>query len=154
MGNGGVTRYFEDVTVGTAHRLGEVTVSEAEIISFAERFDPQPFHVDPEAAASSPFGEVVASGWHTASLCMRVLVEEYLLETAAQGALGLDELRWPHPVRPGDTLTVTNEVIEKRESDSDPSRGVVRAKLTAENQDGERVLKWIAIVLIGRRPGE
>lgn len=147
-----MTRYFEDVTVGTTRELGAVSVSQEEIVAFAERYDPQPFHVDPDAAAESPFGEVVASGWHTAALCMRVLVEEYLLDTAAQGALGLDELRWPTPVRPGDTLTVRNEVVGKRVSDSDPSRGVVRAKLTADNQQEEQVVKWIAVVLVGRDP--
>ncbi|MFB6103782.1 MAG: MaoC family dehydratase [Halobacteriaceae archaeon] len=145
-------RYFEDITVGDPGHLGTVTVSREEIIRFGERYDPQPFHVDPEAAAETPFGDVIASGWHTASVCMRVLVEEYLAETAALGAVGVDELRWPTPVRPGDTLTVESAVLEKRPSDSDPNRGVVRSELTAENQDGEPVIRWVAIVLIARDP--
>lgn len=146
-----MTEYYEDVSVGSPVTLGEVSVTEQEIVAFAERYDPQPFHVDPDAAAESPFGAVVASGWHTAALCMRVLVEEYLNDTAALGAVGVDELRWPTPLRPGDTVTVTNEVLDKRVSESDQGRGVVRAKLTGDNQHGDRVIKWIAVVLIARR---
>lgn len=148
-----MTRYYEDIPVGDPRRLGTVSVSEAEIIEFAEQYDPQPFHVDPDAAAASPFGEVIASGWHTAALCMRVLVEEFLQDTAALGALGVDELRWPTPFRPGDELVVTSEVLDKRVSDSDPSRGIMRAKLEGVNQDDDTVIEWVGIVLVGRRSG-
>lgn len=146
-----MTRYYEDIMVGEPVTLGEVSVTEEEIIEFGKRYDPQPFHVDPDAAAQSPFGGVVASGWQTAALCMRVLVDEYLQETAAMGALGLDELRWETPLRPGDTLTVRSEILEKRVSETDPGRGVVRSELTAENQSGAEVIRWIAVVLVARR---
>jgi len=145
-------RYYEDIEVGDPRRLGSVTVTREEIIRFGQRYDPQPFHVDPAAAAESPFGDVIASGWHTAAMCMRVLVDAFLAETAALGALGVDELRWPTPVRPGDTLTVESEVLEKRPSESDPDRGVVRSALSAENQDGETVIRWEAVVLVARAP--
>ena len=105
-------RYFEDFEPGQTRSFGEYTVSQTEIIEFAEQFDPQPFHTDPEAAAETPFGGVVASGWHTASLTMRLLVAEFLSETETHGALGVDELRWRDPLRPGDTISVRTEVLD------------------------------------------
>lgn len=146
-----MTRYYADIPVGEPQELGTVSVTKSEIIEFGQRYDPQPFHVDPAAAAASPFGEVIASGWHTAAVCMRVLVDEFLSETAALGALGVDELRWPTPFRAGDELVVTSEVLEKRVSESDPSRGILRAKLEGVNQADETVIHWIGIVLVARR---
>lgn len=142
-----MTTDYEDIVVGEPATLGHVTAERDEMIAFANRYDPQPIHTDPDAAATSHFGGVVASGWYTASLCMRVLVEEVLAESTAMGALGLEELRWPAPVRPGDVLEVTNEVLEKRPSESRPSTGVVRSELVATRRDETVVLEWTAAVL-------
>lgn len=143
--------YFEDVTVGDRRDLGVVTAEGEEMVEFAKRYDPQPVHTDPDAASETHFGGLVASGWYTASLCMRVLVEEVLRDAAALGALGLEELRWSAPVRPGDELEVTNEVLAKRQSESKPTRGIVTAELTASRPDETEVLMWTANVLWARR---
>ncbi|MFB6111407.1 MAG: MaoC family dehydratase [Halobacteriaceae archaeon] len=140
-------RYFEDLTVGADWDLGTVTADREEMLEFARRFDPQPVHTDPEAARDSPFGELIASGWYTASLCMRPLVDRVLRGSAALGAVGMDELRWPVPVRAGDELTLTGGVVGKRRSESEPGRGVVRASLRAQRADESTVLQWTAIVL-------
>lgn len=149
-----MTTYFEEIPVGEPETLGRVTADREEMVTFAERYDPQSIHIDAEAAAASHFGGLVASGWYTASLCMRILVEEVLADSAALGALGLEELRWPAPVRPGDILEVTNEVIDKRPSESRPSTGVVRAELIATKTDGTIVCRWTASVLWERRQKE
>lgn len=146
-----MTTYFEDIPVGESEILGEVTAERAEMVAFAQRYDPQPIHTDPDAAATSHFGGLVASGWYTASLCMRVLVQEVLADSAALGALGLDALQWPAPVRPGDVLEISNEVIAKRPSESRPSTGVVRAELVARRSDDTVVCRWTASVLWERR---
>ena len=106
-------RYFEDYPTGTTTDCGSVSVDQAQIISFARQFDPQPFHVDPVAAADGPFGGLIASGWHTAALVMRQIVDNYVAAESSLGALGLDELRWPHPVRPGDTLRVRVTICDR-----------------------------------------
>lgn len=146
-----MTTYYEDIAVGEPETLGQVRADRDEMVAFAQRYDPQPIHTDPDAAAGSHFGGLVASGWYTASLCMRVLVEEVLDDSAALGALGLDELQWPAPVRPGDVLEISNEVIEKRPSESQPSTGVVRAELVATRTDDTVVCRWTASVLWERR---
>ena len=128
-------RYFDDYVPGTTHDCGSVSFSQAEIISFATQFDPQPFHVDPEAAAHGPFGGLVASGWHTAALVMRQLVDHYLSAEASLGSPGLDEIRWPSPVRPGDTLRVRATVLEARRSQSKPDRGIIKTVIEAVNQE-------------------
>lgn len=143
-----MTDYFEDLSVGDAQTVGETTVSESEILAFAEQFDPQPFHVDPDAARESPFGGLVASGWHTASLTMRVLVEGYLLDAATQGALGVDELRWRKPVRPGDKLVVDTE-IEAKEPWSEAA-GKVDVRIETRVED-DIVLSMVGLVLFGKR---
>lgn len=143
--------YFEDIPVGERWTLGRVTLTEADVVGFAETYDPQPFHVDREAAAESPFGGLVASGWQTAAACMRVTVDGFLGRAAALGALAVEDLRWPNPVRPGDTLAVDTEALSKRPSESDDSRGVVRQRTTAANGDGEQVLHWESVVLFARR---
>ena len=117
-------RYFDDYLPGATYDCGSVSVDQAEIISFAKTFDPQPFHVDRGAAASGPYGGLIASGWHTAALMMRQLVEHYVSAEASLGSPGLDEIRWPYPVRPGDTLRVRATVIEARRSLSKPDRGI------------------------------
>jgi acyl dehydratase len=129
-----------------------VSIDEASIINFAKEFDPQTFHVDPAAAAAGPFGGLIASGWHTAAATMRLIVENYLPGEASLGAAGIDELRWPNPVRPGDVLTVRATVLEARRSKSRPDRGIVKTLGEVVNQDGKPVLSLTAINFISARP--
>ncbi|PCR90959.1 MaoC family dehydratase [Natrinema ejinorense] len=147
-------QYYEDIEVGDTQEFGEYHVTKEEIIEFAEQYDPQPFHVDEEAAGDSAFGELVASGWHTAAMCMRLLVDGPLDDRASMGAGGVDELRWKQPVRPGDTLSIRTEIIDKQVSESDPNRGYVDSRLEGITQDGDVVISWIAHGMIARRnPG-
>ena len=148
------TVYYEDIEVGDVREFGEHTVTKAEIIEFAEKYDPQSFHVDEDAAKESAFGELIASGWHTAAICMRMLVDGPLGEQASMGARGVDELRWHRPVRPGDTLSVRTEVVDKRSSGSAPDRGYVDSRLTGLNDDDEPVISWIGLGMVGRRPDD
>jgi acyl dehydratase len=145
-------RYFEDYVPGTTHDCGSVSLSQAEIISFASQYDPQPFHVDPVAAAAGPFGGLVASGWHTTAVVMRQLVDHYLPVEASLGSPGVDELRWPAPVRPGDTLRVRATVVEARRSASKPGRGITTTMFEAVNQDGRTVLQGTATNFLLVRP--
>jgi acyl dehydratase len=140
-------RYFEDFVVGTVAEFGPIAVAEAEIIAFARQYDPQPIHTDPAVAAAGPFGGLIASGWHTASLVMRVLVEQYLARRASLASPGVDELRWLQPVRPGDVLRVRATVLEARRSRSKPDRGLVRTKIEALNQNGLVVMSMTAMNL-------
>ncbi len=149
-----MTRYFEDIDVGDVYEPDDrYEVTATEIVEFAERYDPQPFHLDEEAAAESLFGSLAASGWHTAAMCMRLLVDS-VLDEASMGARGIDELRWPRPVHPGDTLRIELEILEKRPSESRPEIGHVRTKLTGYNQDDEVVIEWIALGMFRRRADE
>jgi acyl dehydratase len=141
--------YFEDVDVGQSHAFGSYEITREEIISFAEQYDPQPFHTDPEAARNSMFGTLVASGWHTAAVTMRMLVDHYLGDSGALGSPGLEGLRWETPVRPGDVLSVEIEVTDKEPWDDD--RGVVHNSLTTANADGEAVMTMESLVLFPRR---
>jgi acyl dehydratase len=143
-----VTRYFEDYVPGLTVDCGGFTISEAEIIAFAKDYDPQPFHVDPVAAADGPFGGIIASGWHTISLTMRLLVEHFVSPESSLGAAGVDEVRWPKPVRPGDTLHARATVLEARRSGSKPDRGIVRSLCELTNPGGELVMKLTAINFI------
>jgi acyl dehydratase len=145
-------RYFEDYTPGVVYEFGTITVSEAEIIEFARQFDPQYFHVHPEEAVESRFGGIIASGWHTVGLTMRLYVDHYLSHVASLASPGVDEVRWPNPVRPGDTLRVRVTILEARPSRSKTDRGVVRAKIEAINQKDQLVLSMVGISIIGRRP--
>jgi acyl dehydratase len=140
-------RCFEDFVAGTVAEFGPIAVDETEVIAFARRFDPQPIHTDPAAAAAGPFGGLIASGWHTASLVMRILVEHYLARRASLASPGIDELRWLQPVRPGDVLRVRATVLEARRSRSKPDRGLVRTKIEALNQDGQVVMSMAAMNL-------
>jgi acyl dehydratase len=146
-------RYFEDFAVGETVELGSVQMCEQEIIAFAERFDPQPFHVDPERARKSIFGGLIASGWHTVGLYMRMYVEKVLNEADSMGSPGVDAVRWLKPVRPGDTLQARWTVVECIPSRSKPDRGVVRSRGEMFNQDGELVMRLEAANIFGRRPG-
>ncbi len=143
---------FDDFTLGQSFDLGATTVSEAEIIAFARQFDPQPFHLDPDAAARTPFGGVVASGWHTASLCMRLLVDGLLCRTATLGSPGIDALRWLRPLRPGDTLRLTVSISAMRQSESKPDRGVVTLHMEAYNQDDQLLLTMEGVNFVRRAP--
>jgi len=143
-----MTRYFEDFGVGDTETIGEISVTESDIVEFARQYDPQPFHVDAEAAERSPFGGLVASGWHTASLTMRVLVENVLNDAATHGALGVDELRWLAPVRPGDRLAVHTEV-EAAEPWGETT-GKVDVRIESRVED-EAVLSMVGLVLFERR---
>ncbi|AQL43404.1 acyl dehydratase [Halorientalis sp. IM1011] len=143
--------YFEDIEVGDTEEHGSYEVTEEEILEFAEQYDPQEFHTDPEAAKDTMFGGLAASGWHTAAVCMRLLVETMEnAEWASQGARGVDELRWIKPVRPGDELAIEYEVVEKREGDR-PGVGEVDSRLTGYNQDGDPVITWIGLGMIEKR---
>lgn len=149
--HGTAMQYYEDIEVGSVHELGSTSVSREEIVEFAERYDPQPFHVDEDAAADSIYGGLIASGWQTAGLVMRLLVEEHLNDHASMGARGVDELRWRRPVRPGDTLAARLEILDKRLSESRPRLGHVDSRVTAENGDGEEVISWVGLGLYERR---
>src|SRR4051812_12463861 len=128
-------RYFEDFQVGDVTDVGPVGVTEAEIIDFAERFDPQSFHIDPEAAKSSPFGGLIASGWHTTALFMGMFVRGILLDSASLGSPGVEEIRWTAPVRPGDTLTGRVTVTDAQPSETNPKRGTIFTTSEVFNQD-------------------
>ncbi len=136
---------YEDVTVGDTRSFGEYEVTREEILEFAGQYDPQSFHVDEDAAESSIFGGLVASGWHTAAMTMRMLVDGELNDSGAMGAVGVDELRWPNPVRPGDVLSLSTEVLEK-----EPFRegvGLVCSRTVTTNDDGETVMSMVGRVL-------
>ena len=147
-------RYFEDYLPGAVYEYGYLTVSEAEILGFARQFDPQPIHIDPGFAATGPFGGVIASGWHTASMMMRLFADHYLSRVASLASPGIDELRWPAPVRPGDQLRLRTTIVEARPSRSKPDRGLVRTRGELVNSGDRIVLDLVAMNLLGRRePG-
>jgi acyl dehydratase len=144
-------RYWEDFAVGQTFESGTVMLTTDEIIAFASQFDPQPFHTNPAAAEGTFFGGLVASGWHTAAVTMRLLVQSDLRVAGGLVGGGLDEVRWPKPVWPGDTLHVGLEVVETRPLKSRPERGIVRIKVQTFNQNNEPVQSFIANVLVPRR---
>jgi acyl dehydratase len=144
-------RYFEDYLPGSVYEYGSLTVSEPEIIEFAKRFDPQSMHIDPQQAAQGRYGGIVASGWHTVGLAMRLFVDHYLSKVASLASPGVDEIRWPNPVRPGDTLRVRLSILETRPSRSKADRGIVRTLIEALNQNDQLVLSMIGISILGRR---
>ena len=144
--------YFEDFHPGQVIDLGAYRFSEQEILDFARQFDPQPFHLDHEAAAASHFGGLVASGWHTCSAMMRRIVDGLLVKSVSHGSPGVDEIRWLKPVRPGDTLNMSMRIIETIPSRSKPDRGVLKSEYQAINQHGELVLSMKTLGMFGRRP--
>ncbi|HUZ37803.1 MAG TPA: MaoC family dehydratase [Streptosporangiaceae bacterium] len=145
-------RYFEDFIPGLVQEFGPTVVDEAEIVEFARQYDPQPIHTDPQWARTGPFGGLIASGWHTAALMMRLLVDQYLPSAASLASPGIDELRWLQPVRPGDELRVRVTVIEARASRSKPDRGLLRSRIEVLGRDGSAVMTLIALNMIRRRP--
>ena len=125
-------RWFEDYEVGGTYQLGSFSLSEAEIVEFAQRFDPQPFHIDPDAARASPYGGIIASGWHTGSAVMRLLVDNFISSNAGLGSPGLDEIRWLKPLRPDMPLHVRITILEARRSQSKPDRGFIKHRIEGE----------------------
>ena len=144
--------YFEDFFAGQEIELGTRTVSEEEIIAYATQFDPQPFHVDHDAAAASMFGGVIASGWHTCSMMMRLVVDGLMAASSSMGSPGVDKVRWILPVRAGDTLAVTYLTTAVKASASRPDRGVVWSTWKAVNQHGQLVCTIEGMGMFGRRP--
>jgi acyl dehydratase len=146
-------RHFEDYVPGAVFEYGEIPVTEAEIVEFARRFDPQFIHVDRARAVQGPFGGLIASGWHTAAMMMRLIVDNFLPRFASLGSPGIDELRWLKPVRPGDVLSVRLSILEATRSRSKPDRGIVRTLCEVLNQDREIVMSLKAMNIIAcRRP--
>jgi acyl dehydratase len=144
-------RYLDDFAVGQVFRSGRIRVEADRIKSFAAEFDPQPFHLDPEAATHTFFRGLVASGWHTAALTMRLLADSELKPAGGIIGLGFEELRWPRPVRPGDELSLQAEVLEARPSQSRPEQGLIKIRVTTLNQTGEAVLTQVGTLLVRRR---
>jgi len=145
-------RYLEDFAVGQTYGSGRLHIDKERIKTFAAEFDPQPFHLDEEAARNTIFGSLAASGWHTAALTMRLLVESELKPAGGIVGAGFDEFRWPRPVRPGDELRVESEVLEVRPSKSRPEQGVIKVKTTTLNQNNEAVQISIGNLIVPRRP--
>lgn len=141
-------RWFEDYRAGSVHDIGSVRVDKDEVIEFARRYDPQRFHTDEEAAQRTIFGGLIASGWHTAALMMRLLADNFLPGAASLGAPAVDALRWHLPVRPGDLLSVQVTVCETRRSRSKPDRGVMRTRVEVANQRGELAMSLEAVNIL------
>jgi len=145
-------RYWEDIKEGEVVELGSRTLDKERMVAFAREFDPQPFHTDEKAAEASIWGGLIASGWLTGSVLMRIFYDGYLKDTAGLGSPGIDELRWLKPVRPGDTLTVRLTVLETAASRSKPDRGIVRSLMEVLNQHGEIVMTTKGVNFVSRRP--
>ena len=149
-----MARYLEDFAVGQKYATASTRVEAADITAFASKYDPQPFHLDEAAAAKTFFGGLAASGWHTAAITMKLLVEGEMKPAGGIIGAGFDEFRWPRPVRPGDTLRVESEVPEVRESKSRPQQGMIKVRTTTLNQDGEAVQVFVGNLVVPRRtPG-
>jgi acyl dehydratase len=144
-------RYFEDYVPGAVYEYGRIPVTEAEIIEFARRFDPQYLHVDPQAAANGRFGGLIASGWHTGAMMMRLFADNFLSKVASLASPGIDELRWLKPVRPGDVLRIRVTVLEATPSRSRPDRGMVRTLVEVLNQQGDVVMSLKPMNIIACR---
>lgn len=144
-------RALEDFKPGDVFRFGPERVEEAEIIDFGRRYDPQFFHIDPDAAAGGPYGGLIASGWHTIAITMGLTVRGLLLDSTCLGSPGIEKLGWLLPVRPGDALSVTATVAEVRPSASRPDRGLVRFRMETFNQHGQKVMEFTGALMFGRR---
>lgn len=145
-------RYFDDLSPGDRFRGGPVTISEDAIVAFAQSYDPQPFHLDHGAADESIFRGLAASGWHTAALSMRMVVESDAHLAAGYVGLGVEGMTWPRPVRPGDTLRIEQQVLETRLSSKRPDSGIVKVQVETFNQNDELVMRWQANLLVPRNP--
>jgi acyl dehydratase len=144
--------WWEDFKVGERSEMGSHSFGAEEIMAFAKQFDPQPFHIDPQAARESAFGGLIASGWHTCAVGMRLMVEQYIGRTVSLGSPGIENIRWLKPVRAGDTLTYVRTVTESRASTSRAGVGLVKHRWEALNQAGETVLTMEGWGMYGRRP--
>ncbi len=145
-------QYFEDIAVGSKARFGDYAVTRAEVVAFAEKYDPQPFHLSDEAAAQTHFGRLSASGWHTCAMTMAMLVAHLKAnEQAGLGSPGIDELRWLKPVYPGDRLRCETEVLEKRRSASRPEMGIFKSRMSVFNQDDVMVMTFVSNGLVETR---
>jgi len=144
--------YWEDFAAGSGREYGGITLSAEDIVRFAREFDPQPFHVDPEAARTSVYGGLIASGWHTCALTMRMMCDAYLLDSASQGSPGVEDIKWLKPVRPGDTLRAGYTVLESRLLESDPNMGLIRMQWRMLNQKDECVMQMLTGGMFRRRP--
>ncbi len=141
--------FYEDLIVGSSKTFGHYEVTREEVMQFAEAYDPQPFHLDDEAAAQTHFGRLSASGWHTCAMTMRMMVDDMKIhQQAGLGSPGVDNLRWVKPVYPGDTLSCRSEILEKRRSNSRPEMGIFKSKSQTFNQNGELVLEMVSNGLI------
>lgn len=149
-----VDYYWEDFTVGRSIDLGCREVTREEVVEFASRYDPQAFHVDAEAAQESIYGGLIASGWHTVAMVMRMMCDGYLLRSASLGSPGIDKLRWLKPVRPGDSLRAQMTVLDARPSMSKPDRGIIKSHWEVFNQDGELVMSMEGLGMFLRRQAE
>ena len=145
-------RYLEDFAAGQTFDTGRVRVDKEQIFAFAKQFDPQPYHLDEDAAKLSPFQGLAASGWHTAAMTMRLMVEGEFNPAGGILGVGFDELSWPRAVRPGDELHAKSEVLEVRPSKSKPDRGLIRVRTTTFNQNNEPVMVFTGNLLVPRRP--
>jgi acyl dehydratase len=144
--------YFEDVKVGDVKEFGRKEVTRKEILEFAEKYDPQPFHLDEQAAKENIYGDIIASGWHTGCMLMRMMVDNMVNDRAGLGSPGFDNLRWIKPVRPGDVLRARSEVFSARQSESRPDMGIVRSNVTVFNQNDEAVLSMETTGMVKTRP--
>ena len=144
-------RYFEDYELGATYELGEFTLSESDIMDFANRFDPQPFHIDREAAAKSHFGGIIASGWHTSSAMMRVVVDHFISAVAGMGSPGVNEIRWLKPVRPDEPLGVRVTIEQARRSASKPDRGLLHTLMEVIGREGDPRMTVRSVGLVGCR---
>lgn len=147
-------RYLQDYVPGALYTFGPVEVDEAEVIEYAAKYDPQPMHTDAEWAKSGPFGGLIASGWHTLALMMRLYVDNYLSTVASRVSPGVDAVRWKRPVRPGDRLWARVTVLEQRRFQSRPDEGLVRALVEAVDEAGETVASFEGVTFMGARPSE
>lgn len=145
-------RYLDDFDAGEVFDCGGYTLTEAAIVDFGLSYDPQPFHIDAQAAARSPYGGLIASGFQTMAICFRLVVQRGMFSACSIGSPGMDEVRWFAPVRPHDTLYARAEVLEVRPSRSKPDRGILRMRYSGINQRGETVLSYISNHLLSRRP--
>jgi acyl dehydratase len=147
--------YWEDIELGSERLFGSYAVTREEVLEFARKYDPQPFHLSDEAASKTHFGRIAASGWHTAAMTMRVIVDALTREPqAGLGSPGVDDLRWTRPVYPGDMLTMRGTIVDKTPSRSKPELGTIRTKTIVSNQDGVDVMSFTSIVLMRRRPSD
>ena len=145
-------RYFEDYVAGSVHEFGDFTVTGADVVDFAKRFDPQYIHTDPDRAKNGPFKGLIASGWHSGAILCRLMVDHYISHVASLGSPGVDERRWLHPVRPGDKLRIRTKITETRLSKSKPDRGLVSCEVEMINQNDQPVMTLKITNLLSKRP--